>query len=111
MCDAGCGYGGEVNKKIKKLWVKALRSGKYKQTTGVLNKKVSGKNRYCCLGVLRVFVTHNNSGNTDEEEELLSVDFLKNCGLTAEQQTSCAIMNDTERKTFSEIADVIEQEF
>lgn len=30
-----------------KLWLEALRSGKYKQGTGSLKKK----NRYCCLGI------------------------------------------------------------
>jgi hypothetical protein len=35
--------------KLQKEWVKALRSGRYKQTTGVLCKLDSGG--YCCLGV------------------------------------------------------------
>lgn len=39
-----------MNKRIKKLWVSALRSGEYKQTGGVL--KSAGKPRFCCLGVL-----------------------------------------------------------
>lgn len=30
------------------LWVDALRSGKYRQTTGMLHRKNGG---YCCLGV------------------------------------------------------------
>lgn len=33
---------------IKKLWVEALESGKYKQGTGCLRKG----NSFCCLGVL-----------------------------------------------------------
>lgn len=33
---------------IKEDWIKALRSGKYKQGTGCLRKG----NEYCCLGVL-----------------------------------------------------------
>jgi hypothetical protein len=33
----------------RKLWVKALRSGKYKQGTKVLR---SADNAFCCLGVL-----------------------------------------------------------
>lgn len=42
-----------MNKRIKKLWVKALRSGEYKQTTGRLRRN-RGKNQasFCCLGVL-----------------------------------------------------------
>ena len=37
-----------MNKKVKKKWLKALRSGKYKQTTGQLKRD----NKFCCLGVL-----------------------------------------------------------
>jgi len=38
-----------MNKKVAQLWIKALRSGKYKQGQNVL---LDEKNRYCCLGVL-----------------------------------------------------------
>lgn len=37
-----------MNKEIKDKWVKALTSGKYKQTTSFLKDNVG----YCCLGVL-----------------------------------------------------------
>jgi hypothetical protein len=42
-----------MKKDIAKKWVKALRSGKYKQGEGFL-KEYNKKNqaRYCCLGVL-----------------------------------------------------------
>ena len=39
-----------MNKEIAKKWVKALRSGKYKQGTNVLHN--TRNNTYCCLGVL-----------------------------------------------------------
>jgi hypothetical protein len=35
--------------KVAKKWVKALRSGKYKQGTGTL---LTANGRHCCLGVL-----------------------------------------------------------
>lgn len=38
-----------MNKRIKKLWIDALRSGKYKQGRGQLR---SAGNKFCCLGVL-----------------------------------------------------------
>jgi hypothetical protein len=38
----------DVKKEIKKLWVGALRSGEYKQTTG----KLRDGDAFCCLGVL-----------------------------------------------------------
>lgn len=38
-----------MRKSVKEKWVAALRSGEYKQATGVLKNKEGG---YCCLGVL-----------------------------------------------------------
>lgn len=38
-----------MKKKIKALWVAALRSGEYKQGTGQLRDE---SNNFCCLGVL-----------------------------------------------------------
>lgn len=37
-----------MNKKIKAAWLKALRSGKYKQGREALNKN----GEFCCLGIL-----------------------------------------------------------
>jgi hypothetical protein len=42
-----------MKKEIAKKWVKALRSGKYKQTRNVLKTKTKkGLVSHCCLGVL-----------------------------------------------------------
>lgn len=43
-----------MNEEIKEQWVKALRSGKYKQGREALRKKdpKTGQWTYCCLGVL-----------------------------------------------------------
>lgn len=38
-----------MNKRIKKLWIAALRSGEYKQAGGGLRPT---KDTFCCLGVL-----------------------------------------------------------
>jgi len=40
-----------MNPEIKDRWIAALRSGSYKQTQGQL-RSVSEPNCYCCLGVL-----------------------------------------------------------
>lgn len=37
---------------LKKRWVKALRSGKYKQGKNYLRRQTPEGDRYCCLGVL-----------------------------------------------------------
>ena len=42
-----------MKKEIAKKWVKALRSGKYKQGKGFLKQlNKDGEPRHCCLGVL-----------------------------------------------------------
>jgi hypothetical protein len=41
-----------MNKRIKKLWIKALRSGEFRQTTSTLREGSGKSARYCCLGVL-----------------------------------------------------------
>jgi hypothetical protein len=38
----------KMNPRIKKMWVKALRSGAYKQGKG----RLRNNNEFCCLGVL-----------------------------------------------------------
>lgn len=38
-----------MKKKIKKMWIEALRSGKYKQGK---NRLKNDKREFCCLGVL-----------------------------------------------------------
>lgn len=39
--------------KIKRMWVAALRSGRYVQVKGSLKRKyAAGNERHCCLGVL-----------------------------------------------------------
>lgn len=42
-----------MDKKVAMKWIKALRSGKYKQTSEVLRQTdENGKVGHCCLGVL-----------------------------------------------------------
>lgn len=41
-----------MNKRIKKLWIKALRSGKFKQEQSALRVVNDEEVGYCCLGVL-----------------------------------------------------------
>lgn len=42
-----------MDKRIKALWLDALRSGEYEQTKGVLTRvNRDGEKSYCCLGVL-----------------------------------------------------------
>jgi hypothetical protein len=112
-----------VNKQLRDEWVKALRSGKYDQTTETLEKDGA----YCCLGVLCVVAgqdipddandldSYEYESGEDDEDEILLFDmrpFRDQCGLgTAPDslQNKLVKMNDDENKTFAEIADWIEQ--
>ncbi len=42
----------KMKPEVKAEWLKALRSGKYKQTVGSLCRVEAGQLCYCCLGVL-----------------------------------------------------------
>ena len=59
---------GRMNKEVKKIWLDALKSGKYKQSKGRLRRG----DGYCCLGVLcdlSIIHHHNTSRWADMEEK------------------------------------------
>lgn len=96
--------------KIKKLWVEALRSGKYKQGKRALKTK----NGYCCLGVL---CDISNLGEWKEfsylgEDLTLPLEVQLWAGLSTESPIAkdnlLETYNDT-GYTFEEIADLIEK--
>lgn len=112
-----------MKKKIKEAWIKRLRSGRYKQGTGVLR---DGSNKYCCIGVLCTIINPNirwnlsnnkdyytPSGNTDDglicSNTGLSKDNLKRAGISNEEQDELIRLNDDEGRNFLEIADHIEK--
>lgn len=117
-----------MEKRLKAKWVRALRSGRYKQTGGDL-KNAEG---YCCLGVLCSVAGARWTGEEwgglkpilrgkvikHEDEELLSPSFRRQVGLTKRRQSILTDMNDgghdkdnvwQEPKSFAEIADYIEK--
>jgi len=110
--------------KLKKRWVKALRSGRYKQTRQTLQNE-AGAN--CCLGVLcriarvpqELRGTHlyfGGDGYLNGNVEL-SDDLLEKFGMLQEQQKHLVVMNDgdadagdgTGAFTFGQIANWIEK--
>jgi hypothetical protein len=116
-----------MNAGIKKVWVEALKSGNYPQTTGHLIE-VPGETGvqieqtgYCCLGVLCEVmgvpkVTIAYTGYKDEAEPFTGVThyFLpKNVEVEAElgriEQTILAEKNDN-LMSFGEIATYIEEQ-
>lgn len=107
-----------MNAQIKKMWVDALRSGKFKQGHGTLYN--SYRNEYCCLGVLQTLVEPENKyGRRDRTGWHLNfptASCLKTAGLGRHRfgdETGICVkladMNDASEKSFKEIADFIEQ--
>lgn len=99
-----------MDAKIKREWIAALRSGKYKQAKGTLRRDGG----FCCLGVLCDVM---GAQWVDEDAivngELQNVYLSNNAADTAElkdgEQEKLWTMND-DGKPFSEIADYIERE-
>lgn len=101
-----------MDPKLKAEWVAALRSGKYQQTSGILESN----GNYCCLGVLcRVA---GKPIHTDPDAPLRCDsyhDFIKPLlgdgtydtfdGITG----ALIIKNDNDKLTFPQIADWVEQ--
>ena len=107
-----------MKKIIKKKWVAALRSGKFRQANEVLFDGVA--RAHCCLGVLARVQGAKSSGGLlrigDKdvrhnsrafgEQDYLAKPFA--CGVTLPVQKKLALMNDAP-KSFDEIADYIEK--
>lgn len=102
-----------MNKKLKAKWVKALRSGRYKQTQGNL---AIGKGPYemnCCLGVL-CRVAHEPRTKWEDCTDLSDAGMIPEIGITDKQETALIKLNDGKDAngrrihTFAEIADYIE---
>jgi len=68
----------EMPKKLLRKWLKALRSGKYKQGKG----KLYGEGRYCCLGVLQKVA----DGETEQGKAMPSINWLKEHGVSFSKQ-------------------------
>jgi hypothetical protein len=105
-----------MDKELKEKWVAALRSGDYPQTNGEL-KNCEG---FCCLGVLVDVALGKEAWDNYSSllycgnEELLNEDLGEDLGITFGMQKTLAGMNDGEgdcsqRSTFAEIADYIEE--
>ena len=96
--------------KTKKKWLKALRSGKFKQSSWTLY--VPEENGYCCLGVL------GRVKGVSKKQLLSTTSFLNvpsrkdrsqdHSGLKLKVRNKLADMNDRKKMSFSKIADWIE---
>jgi len=123
-----------INKRAMKQWIKALRSGKYKQGSGRLVRLVQrGGEEYCCMGVAcEIFMTtkkgksvlKKDSGRyiygADRESYGMPVCVSKWLGLDRGEHSddvktkhtdSIVNWNDNLNMTFNQIADELELTF
>lgn len=109
-----------MNKRIKEMWLEALRSGDYKQTTGCLN---NGKGGFCCLGVLTdLYIKEKNKAWIPNSNGHLVLELGRNDFLLEEVQEWAEVDTEDPRvgtrtlseyndglMPFPEIADLIEK--
>lgn len=108
-----------MNKEIKKKWIAALRSGKYKKTTGTLRTR---DNRFCALGVLCDVIGPSKWHSQGPfykwgtQMSTLSTEGMKLAGvdhpmvrLGSESGENILALNDSKGLSFLEIADIIEK--
>lgn len=119
----------KLNPKVKKMWVKELRSGEYVQTSTVLCRVSDRYDKFCCLGVLTDLAirkgvpgvywvgddenyTLRTSGRALEGdgESYTSRETNKWAGLNTAIMKKCAVWNDDDGLNFEQIADKIESE-
>lgn len=99
-----------MSPELKAKWIVALRSGEYKQG----RKRLRHMGRFCCLGVLCEVMEIPRAGNGYANnyyvaETSLRPSWRKRAGFAQSVEETLADMNDTEGKTFAEIADYIEK--
>lgn len=93
---------------LRQKWTADLRSGKYKQGRYSLYVKSTGK--YCGLGVLGLCMGLNEDtlagkGLLDIVCKYKSIE----CPLSNKEVDHLMRLNDTEKKTFEEIADYVDE--
>lgn len=111
-----------MKKEIADIWVKELRSGKYKQGKGYL-RQIDDK--YCCLGVLcDIAIQHKQCPDWNQKTRFYVIDPQNNfnippinvkkwaelsLGLDSKSSHCLWRMNDEYNKSFEEIAYYIEK--
>lgn len=108
-----------MKKSVKTAWIKALRSGKYKQGPGQLREG----NNFCCLGVLCDLYSKkkgvkweksiDNTMQIDGATGVLPFNVMNWAGLSSSNPiingNSLSHHNDFQNKDFKEIADLIDE--
>lgn len=106
-------------------WVKALRSGDFKQIQNSLKFQEGGKTRYCCLGVAcKINNIEEDSDSFIFEDgprrfmpnelwfkKTFEFDSTHNFNWRPEINSSLQQLNDNSHLSFLKIAEIIEKEF
>lgn len=112
-----------MKKRFKTKWLKALRSGEYKQGKGQLVREDNGGDRFCCLGVLvdvdqgfeekeRMAWDGTSLGSelrADGSFTALTGNLLERYGIKRHEQGHLIKMNDDRNNRFTTIANWIEK--
>lgn len=103
-----------TRKEVYKLWIAALRSGKYKQGKGSLKEG----NKYCCLGVLCDLAIKDGGGDKEQWKkgdmfldyyDILPPNMWEWMNMSCAQETALINMNDIHNASFKHIANFIEK--
>jgi hypothetical protein len=103
----------KLPEKVKTKWLEALRSGKYTQTTEILQDDCG----YCCLGVLCKVAaeegvdlgTCDNGILNGAELSIDQYDIYEWSGLNNYTEKRLMRLNDEKGQSFDDIADFIEE--
>lgn len=105
----------KMNPKIKHDWLKALRSGKYKQGRHALRNYNEEGSDYCCLGVLcdvldpSGWIPEKNTHKFAKKNERVFYKKAIEIGLTSPTQNFLMERNDNGYWNFNKIANWIEK--
>lgn len=95
-----------MNPEFKEAFCTALESDQYPQGEGWLER--GGK--FCCLGVARkVAINLGMTTSSTKDDSTLSVQDLHMLGVTVKNSCVLMSMNDSEKKSFKEIAAYIRE--
>jgi hypothetical protein len=110
----------KVDADFIRKWIDALRSGNYKQIQRALKRRgvIDGVVRYCCLGVACEIAGKRSTPfdfdgtyRFGSDDLNISSRFQKQIGLTDDDIDKLVFMNDSEYKSFKQIAAWLRRRF
>lgn len=92
-----------MEEKLKQKWIKALRSGKFRQAREV----IADDDSYCCLGVLCIVAGKTVRDIIKSSNDDLCTAWRREFGLSNDETEQCIAWNDNDKLSFKEIAERI----